>query len=196
MLEFTKTINWQDGENRINLDDRALYNIRYVGHPKFVTILLDIVRILSKNKYFAQDFWDFLYPEFGWKYIKIGRLEMLRVCAEMGALPSKWQMENIQQWSTDIILGDKRRAICFFQILLAFNSFSNNSCNKLQLEPNLNFLVDFYAVPINILHLGRELMQSHFKTWEECKESKKLINCFLYVTNEQQVLTEEFIQSA
>ena len=59
LIDTAKKISWDLMKN-FNLDERAKRNIREVKHPGFLSILLDIVKMLPIDT--VQDLWDSLCP--------------------------------------------------------------------------------------------------------------------------------------
>ena len=61
---------------------------------------------------------------------------------------------------------------------------------------NLNFLGELHSVSEEMILSGRKLVHSMYDKWEECLESGKLINCFLFIGNEREKFSEELIEES
>ena len=182
----------------MKLNDTAKKNLWRLGNPRFMGIVMDIVKIIVKNSHNAQHVWDAICPEnYGvWLNVRLFVVEMLSACAEGGAQPTDKQLEEILS-ETIRLTRSEEWTLSYLKILVSMSSKKNFTQDMILYSKfDLNFLGELHSVSKETIHSGRKLVHSMYDKWEECLESGKLINCFLFIGNEREEFSEELIEES
>jgi len=185
--------NWEHHKYQFYLNECAIRNLWYMKNTRWIAIVMEIMGVILKNKTTAQDIWDALmayYVAINNRHCSLHIMELLSICAEAGAQPTEEQVHHIRKW-VKVFTKNGEWAEPYLKILV-----SSNKEKVLLCKYDLSFLGEFYQVSPNLVKLGKDLVHLVYKTWDECVESGQLINCFLFITNEQKVKNDEYIKAS
>jgi hypothetical protein len=178
----------------MKLNDTAKWNLKEMYNPRFMGIVMDIVRIIVQNSKTAQNVWDAIFD--GIYGDRLFVVEMLSVCAEGGAQPTDRQLKWILSLTTRLTRSEEW-TLSYLKFLVSLSRKKRFTQDMiLRSEFDLNFLGELHSVSEEMIKLGRKLVHSMYDKWEECLESGKLINCFLFIGNEREEFSEELIEES
>ena len=195
MLSLTKTVrNWESHSYEMKLNDIAKKNLKEMNNPRFMGIVMDIVRIIVQNSKTTQHVWDAIFD--GIYGDRLFVVEMLSVCAEGGVQPTDYQLKEILS-ITNYLTRSEEWTLSYLKLLVSMSS-KKRFTQDLILDSafDLNFLGELHSVSKEMILSGRKLVHSMYDKWGKCLESGKLINCFLFITNEREIFREELIEKS
>jgi len=185
-------------------DWRVWWNLWGIRNPKVIPHLVGILSTLIHNEGTGQHAWTSIMDHSGdedeRREMPLSVMEILCLCAERGAQPTDKELQNILERAhggrrgeltlPGEITRNEELTVAFLKTLLALHRNKPFTCD-------LHFLADCYEVSPEMLQLGRQLVCAVYGTMKQCLGSKNIIDCFLYMSQEQKtVLEERFIEDA
>ena len=190
LLELARSIkDWKSHSYDFTFNYFSQRNVWGLGNPKYLTIVLEILKIITQDRNTAHHIWHYLHPcaknQLSW-----GVLEILYICAEAGAKPTDQQINELLFW-TKRYTRNESWAIAFLKMFVAVSKM-----NSVILGKSLNFLAEYYQVSAKFIELSTRLVHNVYDCLEKCLASKNLIHCFLYIIDEEFTFSEQFVETS